>query len=80
MASWRTFPFTLPAPPGPLTYSGKTFSLAWRIEARLCAFDRLASGPPSRLHRSSDILRLARRHAALDSFPDVFERNQPFGI
>jgi hypothetical protein len=40
--SSTTFPFTFPAPHGPLTYSGKTFSLAWRVEARLGASDRAA--------------------------------------
>lgn len=30
-----TFPFSCPAPPGPLSYEGRTFAVEWRIEARL---------------------------------------------
>lgn len=33
--SGRTFPFSFPAPVGPLSYTGATFSLEWRVEARL---------------------------------------------
>jgi hypothetical protein len=36
----RTFPFSFPAVAGPLSYTGKTFSLEWRVEARLGATNR----------------------------------------
>jgi hypothetical protein len=31
----RAYPFAFPAPAGPLSYRGPTFSIEWRIEARL---------------------------------------------
>jgi hypothetical protein len=36
----RTFPFSFPAAAGPLSYTGRTFSLEWRVEARLGAANR----------------------------------------
>jgi hypothetical protein len=40
----RTFPFSFPSALGPLSYNGKTFSIEWRVEARLGSVDR-GGGP-----------------------------------